>query len=165
MSFNYGARKKQFEKEWAETRKRYKAAGMSDEAIQAMYEYDWEQFKAERIWALHTQSIPEPKDDEEDMYSVESPLLERFLDRMSNEYDAFGSHSRYWWVQEIASIPVARVLQKFSSEDIELLTLSVFEGYTLSEIALRLNLPRSTIAWRIEQRLKDIEIASSCESA
>ena len=40
MGFNYGLEKKNFDSQWAVTRKQYEDAGMSSEAIQAMYDYD-----------------------------------------------------------------------------------------------------------------------------
>ena len=39
MGFNYGLEKKNFDRQWAMLRKQYEDAGMSIEAIQAMYEY------------------------------------------------------------------------------------------------------------------------------
>ena len=38
MGFNYGLEKKNFDSQWAVTRKQYEDAGMSSEAIQAMYD-------------------------------------------------------------------------------------------------------------------------------
>ena len=40
MGFNYGLEKKNFDSQWAMTRKQYEDAGMSSEAIQAMYDYE-----------------------------------------------------------------------------------------------------------------------------
>ena len=48
MGFNYGLEKKNFDRRWAVTRKQYEDAGMSSEAIQAMYDYDWSVFNANR---------------------------------------------------------------------------------------------------------------------
>ena len=55
MGFNYAAEKKKFETLWARLRREYRAAGMSDTAIQKMHDFDWEVFKQERIYRLHTQ--------------------------------------------------------------------------------------------------------------
>ena len=53
MGFNYGLEKKNFDRQWAMLRKQYEDAGMSIEAIQAMYEYDWSVFNAaQSVWAL-----------------------------------------------------------------------------------------------------------------
>ena len=48
MGFNYGLEKKNFDSQWAMTLKQYEDAGMSSEAIQAMYDYDWSVFNANR---------------------------------------------------------------------------------------------------------------------
>ena len=47
MGFNYAAEKKKFETLWARLRREYRAAGMSDTAIQKMHDFDWEVFKQE----------------------------------------------------------------------------------------------------------------------
>ena len=57
MGFNYAAEKKKFETLWARLRREYREAGMSDAAIQKMHDFDWEVFKQERIYRLHTQDL------------------------------------------------------------------------------------------------------------
>ena len=57
MGFNCAAEKKKFETLWARLRREYRAAGMSDAAIQKMHDFDWEVFKQERIYRLHTQDL------------------------------------------------------------------------------------------------------------
>ena len=71
MGFNYAAEKKKFETLWARLRREYRAAGMSDAAIQKMHDFDWEVFKQERIYRLHTQDFgigifDEPSAEQED---------------------------------------------------------------------------------------------------
>ena len=103
MTFNYGAEKRKFEKVWAKLAKTYAEAGMEPEAIKAMYEFDWEIFKSERNEALHTQEFAIPESANEEMDDCESPLYEKFLEQLSSEYDTFGSHSRYWWLEELTT--------------------------------------------------------------
>ena len=55
MGFNYGLEKKNFDRQWAMLRKQYEDAGMSIEAIQAMYEYDLSVFNSARSYQNHTQ--------------------------------------------------------------------------------------------------------------
>ena len=55
MSFNYGLEKKKFDREWDRLHKEYRAAGMDEAAIKAMYEFDWQRFNAERAYRNHTQ--------------------------------------------------------------------------------------------------------------
>lgn len=82
MGFNYAAEKKKFETLWARLRREYRAAGMSDTAIQKMHDFDWEVFKQERIYRLHTQDLgigifDEPSAEQED----KSALMKSFWNR------------------------------------------------------------------------------------
>lgn len=58
MGFNYARERKKFEREWAKLRKEYEEVGMSAEAIQSLYTFDLEVFRSERIYASHTQALP-----------------------------------------------------------------------------------------------------------
>ncbi len=91
MGFNYAAEKKKFETLWARLRREYRAAGMSDTAIQKMHDFDWEVFKQERIYRLHTQDLgigifDEPSAEQED----KSALMKKFLESVSR-WDALTS--------------------------------------------------------------------------
>ena len=76
MGFNYGLEKKNFDSQWAVTRKQYENAGMSSEAIQAMYDYDWSVFNANRSYQNHTQEMAVPPfEQSEESYS---PLMDKY---------------------------------------------------------------------------------------
>mgnify|MGYP001528749135 FL=1 len=94
MGFNYAAEKKKFETLWARLRREYRAAGMSDTAIQKMHDFDWEVFKQERIYRLHTQDLgigifDEPSAKQED----KSALMKKFLESVSR-WDDYTTASR-----------------------------------------------------------------------
>lgn len=151
MTFNYGAEKRKFEKVWAKLAKTYAEAGMEPEAIKAMYEFDWEIFKSERNEALHTQEFAIPESANEEMDDCESPLYEKFLEQLSSEYDTFGSHSRYWWLEELTTPCLTIGVPALTVEDKELLTLYIVDGLTIREIARYLNLQKSTISERLQR--------------
>lgn len=76
MGFNYGLEKKNFDSQWAMTRKQYEDAGMSSEAIHAMYDYDWSVFNANRSYQNHTQEMAAPSfEQSEESYS---PLMDKY---------------------------------------------------------------------------------------
>ena len=52
MGFNYRQERKRFEEQMQENEKKYRAAGMSDEQITAMHEYE-EQFRRKRTYKTH----------------------------------------------------------------------------------------------------------------
>ena len=79
MGFNYGLEKKNFDSQWAVTRKQYEDAGMSSEAIQAMYDYDWSVFNANRSYQNHTQEMAAPSfEQSEESYS---PLMNKYQEQ------------------------------------------------------------------------------------
>ena len=124
---------------------------MEPEAIKAMYEFDWEIFKSERNEALHTQEFAIPESANEEMDDCESPLYEKFLEQLSSEYDTFGSHSRYWWLEELTTPCLTIGVPALTVEDKELLTLYIVDGLTIREIARYLNLQKSTISERLQR--------------
>lgn len=151
MTFNYGAEKRKFEKAWSKLAKSYAEAGMESEAIKAMYEFDWEIFKSERIEALHTQEFAIPESTDEDTGDCESPLYDKFLEQLSSEYDTYGSHSRYWWLDELTTPCLTIGVPALTLEDKELLTLYIVDELTIREIARYLNLQKSTISERLQR--------------
>lgn len=59
MGFNYAKEKEKFDREWAKLRKDYAQAGMGEEAIQEMYEFDLAAFRSQRTCANRTQRLPD----------------------------------------------------------------------------------------------------------
>ena len=57
MGFNYGYEKKKFDSRWKRLEVEYCDAGMSEEQIAAMKEYDWAWFCSQRVFQNHTQPI------------------------------------------------------------------------------------------------------------
>lgn len=151
MTFNYAVEKRKFEKVWEKLAKSYAEAGMEPEAIKAMYEFDWEIFKSERNEALHTQEFAMPESSDEEMDDCESPLYDKFLEQLSSEYDTYGSHSRYWWLEELTTPCLTIGVPALTVEDKELLTLYIVDGLTIREIARYLNLQKSTISERLQR--------------
>ena len=135
MTFNYAVEKKKFEKVWGKLEKTYAEAGMEPEAIKAMYEFDWEIFKSERNEALHTQEFAIPESSDEETDDCESPLYDKFMEQLSSEYDTYGSHSRYWWLDELTTPCLTIGIPALTMEDKELLTLYIMDELTVREIA------------------------------
>lgn len=76
MGFNYGYEKKKFDSRWKRLEVEYCDAGMSEEQIAAMKEYDWAWFCSQRVFQNHTQPIPCEQYDE---VCGQSQLLHRYL--------------------------------------------------------------------------------------
>ena len=149
MGFNYGLEKKNFDSQWAVTRKQYEDAGMCSEAIQAMYDYDWSVFNANRSYRNHTQEMAAPSfEQSEESYS---PLMNKYLEAVSVTDTYHETKSRFTWIGEIENERLLSALESLSELDLKILTLYVYAGYTESEIASALESKRITIHKRIER--------------
>ena len=118
MGFNYAAEKKKFETLWARLRREYRAAGMSDTAIQKMHDFDWEVFKQERTYRLHTQDLgigifDEPSAEQED----KSALMKKFLESVSR-WDDYTTASRYGWIEEVDDPSIYKQLQALDRKSV-----------------------------------------------
>ncbi len=76
MAFNKGYELKKFEAHWEKLRIEYAAAGMTDDAIQKMYDYDRQQFNSERTCIERTQEFTAPA--YESSEEEASPLMLRY---------------------------------------------------------------------------------------
>lgn len=133
MGFYYAKEKKNFELQWKSLRKQYEAAGMNQESIQAMYEYDRSVFNGEGAYLNHTQDIAVPSfDNTADSYS---PLLKKYQDSISVTESYHETKSRFSWIGKIENEELLSALENLSDADLKLLTLYVYEGYTLTELS------------------------------
>ena len=147
MGFNYGLEKKNFDSQWAVTRKQYEDAGMSSEAIQAMYDYDWSVFNATRAYQNHTQEIAAPSfEQSEESYS---PLMNKYQEAISVTDHYCETNSRFAWIGEIEDENLLSALEKLSDEDLELLTLYIYEGYSMVELSKAYGIAHQNISKRI----------------
>ena len=136
MRFNYGYERKKFEEEWKRLREEYAAAGMSGDAIDAMYRYDLDSFREQRKYCRHTQlmngfdSTAEKSAAKEDA----APLHKRLLEQLCVDMPVADPDRRHSWIDELENEKLVRIIRSLPGRDIEFLTLS-FEGYSHDEIA------------------------------
>ena len=149
MGFNYGLEKKNFDSQWAVTRKQYEETGMSSEAIQAMYDYDWSVFNATRAYQNHTQEIAAPSfEQSEESYS---PLMNKYQEAISVTDHYRETKSRFAWIGEIEDERLLSALENLSEDDLKLLTLYAYEGYTVTEISKVFGVSHPTISIKIKR--------------
>ena len=149
MGFNYGLEKKNFDSQWAMTRKQYEDAGMSSEAIQAMYDFDWSVFNANRSYQNHTQEMAAPSfEQSEESYS---PLMNKYQEAVSVTDTYHETKSRFAWIGEIENERLLSALENLSEDDLKLLTFYACEGYTVTEISKVLGVSQPTISIKIKR--------------
>ncbi len=66
MAYNHGKENESFRRKWSKEEKILKEAGMSEEAIKELYEFDLKVLKNNRRFMMHTCSFAEFEEDEED---------------------------------------------------------------------------------------------------
>ena len=149
MGFNYGLEKKNFDSQWAMIRKQYEDAGMSSEAIQAMYDYDWSVFNANRSYQNHTQEMAAPSfEQSEESYS---PLMNKYQEAVSVTDTYHETKSRFAWIGEIENEQLLTALETLKTEDLEIITMYAYEGYDITEISKVYGVSRPTISIKIKR--------------
>ncbi len=95
MGFYYATERKRFEREWTKLRKEYETAGMTQETIQKLYQFDLRYFCCQRTYANHTQPLPNEYISSDKLENSE--LFRRYVDRMIT-FDEADFYGRYSWL-------------------------------------------------------------------
>ena len=151
MSWNNAYERRKFEAKQKKQAEEYRALGMSEEQIQAIYEFDLEQFNSERRYREHTQAfLPDDFDENEDDEEKLS-IFEKFKDVLTTSIEDCVSKSRFWWIEEIEDVRLWEKINALNTDDIELITLHIFEGYTHDEIAQLQNCTKQNIQKKLRR--------------
>ena len=152
MSFNKGYELKKFEAHWEKLRVEYAAAGMTEEAIQKMYDYDRQQFNSERTFIERMQEFTAPA--YESSEEEASPLMLRYQDAITVTDTYHETKSRFAWIGEIENEQLLTALETLKTEDLEIITMYAYEGYDITEISKVYGVSRPTISIKIKRITK-----------
>lgn len=155
MKWNNGRERAIFNKEQAKLREVYSAAGMTEEQIQELYEFDLQNFRLRRTEALHTQNLQiSAFDEDETGNEAKNPLLKKFIDKLSIEDKHFESES-FGWIENIENKKLYEKIRSLPKKDKELLTLLFIDGYKQTEIASKMGVKKAAVCRKVN-RLKNI---------
>ena len=149
MSFNKGYELKKFEAHWEKLRIEYAAAGMTEDTIQKMYDYDRQQFNSERTFIERTQEFTAPA--YESSEEEASPLMLRYQEAITTTDTYHETKSKFAWIGEIENERLLSALENLSEDDLKLLTFYAYEGYTVTEIFKVLGVSQPTISIKIKR--------------
>ena len=149
MSFNKGLELKKFEAHWEKLRVEYAAAGMAEDAIQKMYDYDRQQFNSERIFVERTQEFTAPA--YESSEEEASPLMLRYQEAITTKDTYHETKSKFAWIGEIEDERLLSALENLSDSDLELITLYAYEGYDTVEISKAFGTTKQNISKKIQR--------------
>ena len=151
MSFNNGNERRKLNAKWEQLRVQYREAGMSEEAIQAMYEFDLDVLNSERAYDANTVAVCDGEDDVDARKAADLKQYEAAITVTDTYHE---TKSRFGWIGEIENERLLAVLESLSELDLKILTLYVYAGYTESEIAGELGGSKVAIHKRIEKITK-----------
>ena len=147
MGFNYSREKLLFDREWEKLCEQYKKEGMSGEAIQELYDFDWSWFRMRRNYENRVQAMPEEEIDEQNA-ETRSNLFQRFA-ILSTSFDEMEFSGRYAWIDTISDDALSKKIRDLSDDELELLTLLAIDGYTQREIARKMHCSQNAISKRL----------------
>ena len=143
MNYNSGNARRNFYAKWDKLREEYQAAGMKEDAIQKMYEYDLAVFNDDRAHHRYDVEIPNAEDSENRNDYVEYVRATTVTDTYHE------TKTRFAWVGEVQNERLHTGLEKLSDEDLKLLTLYAVSGFNEYEIAKVFRLSQPAIHKRI----------------
>ena len=149
MAFNKGYELKKFEARWEKLRIEYAAAGMTEYAIQKMYDYDRQQFNSERTFVERTQEFTAPA--YEGSEEEASPLMLRYQEVTTTTDTYHETKSKFAWIGEIENERLLSALENLSDSDLELITLYAYEGYDTVEISKAFGKTKQNISKKIQR--------------
>ena len=132
MGYNYSREKRKFDAEWKKKEAWYHASGMSEEAIQEIFTYDWAEFNATRKFYRYMEDI-----DVEQIPEKSGDILETALAKE--------------WTELLDSPEMLRKIRKLPADYIEIIEMLYFENLTQREIAERMSCSQQNIAKKIEK--------------
>ena len=146
MSFNNGNERRKLNAKWEHLRVQYREAGMSEDAIQAMYEFDLGVLNSERAYDANTVAVCDGEDDVDARKAADLKQYEAAI-TVTDTYRE--TKSRFGWIGEIEDERLLSALENLSEDDLKLLTLYAYEGYNESEISKVFNISQPAIHKRI----------------
>ena len=150
MKWNNSQKRLAFERDQAELRKEYLKAGMSEEQIQVLHDFDRQWHNSCRRETEHTQKFNNSTFFDDDEKESNSPLYKSFLHNFATT-DKHWNEGRFDWIEQIENRELYKVLSNMSEEDIEILTEVLFDGFNQTEIAAHLNISQQAISKKFKK--------------
>lgn len=154
MSFNNGNERRKLNAKWEQLRVQYREAGMSEGAIQAMYEFDLSVLNSERAYAANTVAVCDGVDDVDARKAADLKQYEAAITVTDTYHE---TKTRFAWVGEIENIRLQSALEALSEDDLILVSMYVYEGYDTVEISKAFGTTKQNISKKINRISKFIK--------
>ena len=157
MEFNVAKERLKFFAEQDKLAKEYRKAGMTEEQIKVMFDYDYEAFKKERVFCEHNIPIVLKGFGGKDTQMDESDMVYLNMEKFMAKTDTYDPADKYGWVEKVQDAKLYEALKNFSEKEIELMALYFIEGYTLQEIAEIRGNSKQAVSKKIEKLKKNLK--------
>lgn len=132
MAYNHGLAKREFEREWHKKEKKYRELGMTDEQINAIREFDEQEFRAERVYL--EKKVPLAEADEFRQTTIDESVIDNIEEN---------------WYEYITDTEKRKALRKVPANMRRAFYLNKIMKMSQQEISSILLMPRRTIGWWI----------------
>ena len=159
MGFNYSLERAKFDATWERLRKQYSELGMSEKAINEMYEFDLKEFRKSRTNARHEKSYDGLITAWGDTCSGDTnPLVDEYFSTFTYEDCYSLQNRRFAWMDLITNIGLYEKVLALSEKDKEFLTLLIIDGYSKVEIAKLWGINPAAISVRFKKIKKKLSM-------
>lgn len=135
MKYNVARERIKFFAEQEKLAKQYRTAGMTEDQIKLLFDYDYEMFKKERVFREHNNFVDMSTFDGGQVAEENYSNIEKYMEKFTVELENIKLSGRFGWIEEIEHQKLYATLKKLSKKDVKLVTMYIFEGYTLADIA------------------------------
>lgn len=134
MSYNHGMEEKKFNEYWNEISEEYRKAGMTEEQIISMLEFEREIFNSDRRYRENT---------------VE--LFDSDTNQNLQIYDDYSTTKRYGWIDVIDNMEAYEKIMALPEIWVKAFTMYIFDGYSQQQISSILLRNQSNISRAIDK--------------
>lgn len=132
MSYNHGSAKRKFENEWQKKERQYRDLGMTEEQINAIREFDEQEFRAERVYL--EKKVPLAEADEFRQTTIDEFVIDNIEEN---------------WYEYIADTEKRKALRKVPAKMRKAFYFNKVMKMSQQDISSILLIPRRTIGWWI----------------
>ena len=153
MYFNYGYKRRLFEQDQAKKRREYLKAGMSEEAVREMYEYDLYVFNNERKEIKHRAHYSEMLTYDAETGDSRYMDMDEFPSQIEHiDYSLIGSK----WLEDIKNPYLYKALSNMPKDYIAIISMKM-DGYSDTEISQIVGCDNSTVTHKVARIRKIIK--------
>lgn len=132
MAYNHAGEEKKFENEWKKKEKQYRELGMTEEQINAIREFDEQEFRSERVYL--EKKVPLAEVDEFRQTTIDEFVIDNIEEN---------------WYEYITDSEKRKMLRNVPANMRRAFYLNKVLEMTQQEISSILLIPRRTIGWWI----------------